>query len=57
MGIRQRAKDTDDRTYPEIQQSQGLLVAKDGSTWLTANAPHTVSQNPEIVHPDCETAP
>ena len=56
VGIRQRAKDREDKIYPDIRQSQGLLVAKDGSTWLTANAPNAVSRNSTTLHPDCNTS-
>ena len=56
VGIRQRAKDSADKSYPDIQQSQGLVVAADGSTWLTANAPSTVPQNSKTLHPDCNTS-
>ena len=54
VGIRQREdKDTLDKSYPDIQQAQGLVVAADGSTWLTANAPRSTSQTTAISHPDC----
>jgi filamentous hemagglutinin family protein len=58
VGIRQReanssAKDSANTSYPNIQQSQGLVVAKDGSAWLTANAYSTASNNSGITHPDC----
>jgi filamentous hemagglutinin family protein len=58
VGIRQReanssAKDSANTSYPNIQQSQGLVVAKDGSAWLTANAYNTASNNSGITHPDC----
>ncbi len=53
VGIRQREKERTDKSYPEIQQSQGLIVASDGSIWLTANVPNTVPQNSQAVHPDC----
>ena len=55
VGIRQR-EDSAAYSYPKIQQSQGLLVAADGSTWLTANAPNTDFQNSKILHPDCNTS-
>ena len=55
VGIRQR-EDSAAYSYPKIQQSQGLLVAADGSTWLTANAPNTNFQNYNIIHPDCNTS-
>ena len=55
VGIRQREEDSLDEQYPEIQQSQGLVVAADGSTWLTANAPNTVPQSSKTAHPDCQT--
>ena len=55
VGIRQR-EDSAAYSYPKIQQSQGLLVAADGSTWLTANAPNAVPQNSKIVHPDCNAS-
>lgn len=32
VGIRQRQQDSNNRSYPKIQQSQGLLIATDGST-------------------------
>ena len=53
VGIRQREKERTDKSYPDIQQSQGLIVASDGSIWLTANVPNTVPQNSPAVHPDC----
>ena len=57
VGIRQReAKEITDKTYPDIQQSQGLVVAADGSTWLTANAPNTIAHNLKTAHPDCNTS-
>ncbi|WP_019503632.1 filamentous hemagglutinin N-terminal domain-containing protein [Pleurocapsa sp. PCC 7319] len=57
VGIRQRTeKESINKKYPEIQQSQGLVVASDGSTWLTANAPNTAPQNSPTVHPDCRTS-
>ena len=52
VGIRKRKEDSADKNYPKIQQSQGLLVAADGSTWLTANAPNS-TQTTAINHPDC----
>ena len=55
VGIRQRAeKDITNREYLDIQQSQGLVVASDGSKWLTANAPNTIPQNSPTVHPNCQ---
>ena len=55
VGIRQRAeKDITNREYPDIQQSQGLVVASDGSKWLTANAPNTIPQNSPTAHPNCQ---
>jgi filamentous hemagglutinin family protein len=56
--IRQREansseKDSANTSYPNIQQSQGLVVAKDGSAWLTTNAYNTASNNSGITHPDC----
>lgn len=55
VGIRQRAeKDKTIGEYPDIKQSQGLVVASDGSKWLTANAPHTIPQNSPTVHPNCQ---
>lgn len=57
VGIRQReAKDLGNKVYPDIQQSQGLVVTDDGSTWLTANAPNTIPQNSKNIHPDCRTS-
>ena len=53
VGIRQRQEDSTDNNYPKIQQSQGLLVAADGSKWLTANAPNS-TQTTAINHPDCQ---
>ena len=53
VGIRQR-EDSADKSYPDIQQSQGLAVAPDGSTWLTANAPKSTSQTTSMNHPDCQ---
>ncbi|MDJ0591694.1 MAG: filamentous hemagglutinin N-terminal domain-containing protein [Pleurocapsa sp. MO_226.B13] len=55
VGIRQREEDSLDKQYPEIKQSQGLVVAADGSTWLTANAPNPVPQSSKTAHPDCRT--
>lgn len=55
VGIRQRSKERADKSYPDIQQSQGLVVAEDGSVWLTANVPNTVPQNSQTAHPDCGT--
>ena len=52
VAIRQRENRVD-KTYPDIQQSQGLVVAADGSTWLTANNTNANTQNKRIVHPDC----
>ena len=52
VGIRQRQEDSTDNNYPKIQQSQGLLIAADGSKWLTANAPNS-TQTTTINHPDC----
>ena len=56
VGIRQRKQDLDSENHLAIRQSQGLLVAKDGTTWLTANAPHTTDRNSQIAHPDCNTS-
>ena len=57
VGIRQReSQDSTDKTYPDIQQSQGLVIAADGTTWLTANTPNTVPQNSQIDHPDCQAS-
>jgi filamentous hemagglutinin family protein len=58
VGIRQREansseKDSANKSYPDLKQSQGLVVAKDGSAWLTANAYSTASNNSGITHPDC----
>ena len=53
VGIRQRENSVD-KSYPDIQQSQGLVVAADGSTWLTANAPKSTSQSTSMSHPDCQ---
>ena len=55
VGIRQREENSLDKKYPEIQQSQGLVVAADGSAWLTANVPNTVPQSSKTAHPDCRT--
>jgi filamentous hemagglutinin family protein len=60
VAIRQRetnnsAKDLVNKSYPNIQQSQDLVVAKDGSAWLTANAYQATSNNSGIIHPDCRT--
>ncbi len=55
VGIRHREiKDTPDKSYADLQQSQGLVVAADGSTWLTANVPNAVPQNATTEHPDCQ---
>jgi large exoprotein involved in heme utilization and adhesion len=56
--IRQRegnnsAKNSVNKSYPNLQQSQGLVVAKDGNAWLTKNAYSTASNNSGITHPDC----
>ena len=60
VGIRQREvnnseKDLVNQSYPNLQQSQDLLVATDGSAWLTANAYNTASNHSGIVHPECGT--
>ena len=56
VGIRQREEhDTANQNYPEIKQSQGLLVTDNGSTWLTANAVNTDPKGAKINHPDCQT--
>ena len=58
VGIRRREKsELTKGNYPAIAQSHGLLVAKDGSTWLTANASDTNLANAGIIHPDCGTSP
>ena len=54
--VRQRQPNLADEDYPKIQQSQGLLVAKDGTTWLTANAPETIAKSSQIAHPDCHSS-
>ena len=54
--VRQRQPNLSYENYPKIQQSQGLLVAKDGTTWLTANAPETTAFNSQIAHPDCHNS-
>ena len=55
VGIRHREiKDIPDKSYANLQQSQGLVVAADGSTWLTANVPNAVTQNATTEHPDCQ---
>lgn len=55
VGIRHREiKDTPDKSYADLQQSQGLVVAADGSAWLTANVPNAVTQNATTEHPDCQ---
>ena len=36
------------------RQSQGLMVANDGSLWLTADASKTIPQS-STVHPDCSS--
>ena len=53
VGIRKRQEDSTAYNYPKIQQSQGLLVAADGSKWLTANVPNS-TQTTTINHPDCQ---
>jgi filamentous hemagglutinin family protein len=56
VAIRQReANNSVNTSYPDIQQSQSLMVAADGSTWLTANAPNASDHNPNLTHPDCRT--
>ncbi|MFM2311221.1 MAG: hypothetical protein RLZZ04_497 [Cyanobacteriota bacterium] len=60
VGIRQREinnleKDSANISYPDIKQSQGLVVTADGSTWLTATAQNASNQNPNLAHPDCRT--
>ena len=56
VGIRQREEpEVTDKSYPKIQQARGLLVAADGTTWLTANASNEASQNSKM-HPDCNTS-
>ena len=52
---REETAEITEPTYPVIQQSQGLIVAADGSKWLTANAPNTVPQNSSAKHPDCQS--
>ncbi len=54
VGVRQREiKDTNVQSYPQTQQAQGLVVAPDGSKWLTANVSKTIPQNSPTEHPDC----
>jgi filamentous hemagglutinin family protein len=54
VGVRQReTQDTKVQSYSETQQAQGLVVAPDGSKWLTANVSSTIPQNSSIKHPDC----
>ena len=56
VAVRERAsEEVTAKSYPKIQQAQGLLVAKNGSTWLTANAPDAVSQT-KALYPDCNTS-
>ena len=42
------------RSFKPVVQSQGLMVAADGSLWLTANSGKANMQKP-IIHPDCQT--
>ncbi|MGL4883164.1 MAG: hypothetical protein ACRC8K_19205 [Waterburya sp.] len=54
VGVRQREiKDTNVQSYSQTQQAQGLVVAPDGSKWLTANVSNTTPQNSPNEHPDC----
>ena len=54
VGIRQRAKrEQAEQDYPQVRQAKGLLVGKDGGTWLTANAPGATVSSSSMVHPDC----
>ena len=53
VGVRQREPNWEKENYPKIQQAQGLLIAKDGSAWLTANAPNSTPTT-AINHPDCK---
>jgi filamentous hemagglutinin family protein len=54
VGVRQREiKDINVPSYPQTQQAQGLVVAPDGSKWLTANVSKTIPQNSPTEHPDC----
>ena len=42
------------KTANNYRQSQGLMVANDGSLWLTADASSTIPQD-STVHPDCSS--
>jgi filamentous hemagglutinin family protein len=54
VGVRQREiKDTNVQSYPQTQQAQGLVVAPDGSKWLTANVSNTMPQDSSTEHPNC----
>ncbi|MGL5832690.1 MAG: filamentous hemagglutinin N-terminal domain-containing protein [Waterburya sp.] len=54
VGVLQREiKDTNVQSYSQTQQAQGLVVAPDGSKWLTANVSNTTPQNSPNEHPDC----
>lgn len=54
VGVRQReVLDTNIQSYPQTQQAQGLVVAPDGSKWLTANVSNTTPQNLPSEYPDC----
>lgn len=60
VGIRQREvnnseKDSVNKSYANLQQSQDLVVATDGSAWLTTNAYSTAPNSSGIIHPDCGT--
>ncbi|MGL5794294.1 MAG: hypothetical protein ACRC06_07770 [Waterburya sp.] len=51
--LQQEIKDTSVQSYSQTQQAQGLVVAPDGSKWLTANVSNTTPQNYQNEHPDC----
>ncbi|MGL5943882.1 MAG: hypothetical protein ACRC2S_26640 [Waterburya sp.] len=54
VGVLQREiKDTNVQSFSQTQQAQGLVVAPDGSKWLTANVSNTTPQNSPNEHPDC----
>lgn len=57
VGVRQRSQaKTKETNYPVVQQSQGWVKTSNGSVWLVANAPETLPQKAQLVHPDCGTS-
>ncbi len=56
VAVRQRSEqetlETSDRV---IQQAQGLVIASDGTAWLTAESSNITLQNSGTDHPDCRS--